>query len=100
MRGSPIINALVGAFWVFLGLLWIGMAAGFSGVLAIIGVLIMLIGFYLIASGAIAFVRVLRPKEQKPEKEEQRCDGGYCQYCGSPVGRDYAHCRVCGRKLE
>ena len=33
------------------------------------------------------------------ESKQIASDGGYCPYCGTPVGKDYRFCRNCGKKI-
>lgn len=34
------------------------------------------------------------------EEESKAPEGGFCPYCGAPVGADHDFCRRCGKKLR
>ena len=65
------------------------------------GTLVVVLGIYSVFKHYIVIRNAVQGMEQK-EKESEPVSGiytGYCPYCGSPVNEEYAHCRVCGKKL-
>lgn len=65
------------------------------------GTLVVVLGIYSVFKNYIVIRKAVQGMEQK-EKESEPVSGtytGYCPYCGSPVNEEYAHCRVCGKKL-
>ena len=36
---------------------------------------------------------------EKENNQTAEAAGGYCPYCGAPVGKDYLFCRRCGRRI-
>lgn len=66
----------------------------------LLGILIVSLGVYSIAKNYLRIRGCAKASEEQEQAEDEKGPfTGYCPYCGSPVREEYAHCRVCGKKL-
>lgn len=101
---APIVTTVM--LLVFLSI-WIGTTSNIpmEGVripFMLFGTLVVVLGIYSVFKHYLVIRNAVQGMEQQQEKESEPVSGtytGYCPYCGSPVNEEYAHCRVCGKKL-
>lgn len=99
---SPI-SGFMGLFAASFGIFWTVSAARMGAPFAFMGLFIIAIGIYIAARGFIGTKAIDRPDVSVPRDVPEHIPDdsrqGYCPYCGSPSGKGFEYCRVCGKRL-